>query len=80
MQAAQLRDDEEQSQHQRTPGVEEVLPLVPDAYTAQRDALALACLDMGEAGPRAGFSCGAATHTDEERPEWQIRAGYASTA
>jgi hypothetical protein len=35
VQAAQLRDDEEQEQHQGTPGVEQVLSLVPRTRAAQ---------------------------------------------
>ena len=39
VQAAELRDDEEQEQHQGAPGVEEVLSLVPRARGAQGNSL-----------------------------------------
>ena len=55
MQATELRDDEEQDQHQGTPGVEEVLPVVPGARVAQRDALALSSQIRKQAGPKVGF-------------------------
>ena len=39
VQAAELRHDEEQGEHARAVGTEEVLPLVPQAHAAQRAPL-----------------------------------------
>ena len=68
MQAAELRDDEEQIQHQGTPGVEEVLPLVPHAHAAQRNAVAVfrAELRVGRPQGRLLLLCG--DPGQEERP------------
>jgi hypothetical protein len=42
VQTSQLRHDQEQGQHSRAAGVEEILPLVSDSPAAQRDSLTAA--------------------------------------
>jgi hypothetical protein len=41
LQRAQLLDDEEQEDHDRTPGVQQVLQALPEAHFAQRDEVSL---------------------------------------